>query len=203
MYLLLFCKYKLFNWQTKVPPDDPCLGSCRRDSAAVAGVYRQLYQHCGGPLVPMASVDRPARGRARDTVHIYGDTRNWARARLFRKHTYGSGLDMNVMQTNWTWVINLPAIWQLYKSTVIQLKVLPFIPPGVWIQHRLLKQAGTGLHCMDFSLHTRFNFSASPMRFLISRAYPDSIFYLVKLLHQLNYTLITVISITIIMGVVH
>jgi hypothetical protein len=43
----------------------------------VARVYRQLYRHCSEPLEHMAPVDRSAR--ARETVHIYGGTRDGAR----------------------------------------------------------------------------------------------------------------------------
>jgi (2Fe-2S) ferredoxin len=46
-----------------------------RLEVTVAGVYRQLYRHSSEPLEPMAPVDRAAWARARETVHIYGDTR--------------------------------------------------------------------------------------------------------------------------------
>jgi hypothetical protein len=56
-----------------------CLGlALQRLGVTVAGVYGQLYGHCSEPLVHMASVDRAAW--VRETVHIYGGTRDGARA---------------------------------------------------------------------------------------------------------------------------
>jgi hypothetical protein len=52
-----------------------------------AGVYRQLYRHCSESHEPMAPVDRAAWAQARETVHIYGDTRDGARA--VWTHLYG------------------------------------------------------------------------------------------------------------------
>jgi hypothetical protein len=53
----------------------------KRLGVTVAGVYRQpLYRHCSEPLEHMAPVDRAAWAKARETVHIYGDTRDGARA---------------------------------------------------------------------------------------------------------------------------
>lgn len=58
----------------------------QRLRVTAAGVNRQLYRHCSEPLEPMAQVDRAALVRARETVHIYGGTRNGARVRAVWTH---------------------------------------------------------------------------------------------------------------------
>jgi hypothetical protein len=59
----------------------------QRLGVTVAGVYRQLlYRHCSEPLEYMAPVDRGTWARARETVHIYGNTRDRARGRVVWKH---------------------------------------------------------------------------------------------------------------------
>jgi hypothetical protein len=50
----------------------------QRLGVTVASVYRRLYRHCSEPPEHMAPVDRAAR--ARETVHIYGGTRDGRRA---------------------------------------------------------------------------------------------------------------------------
>jgi hypothetical protein len=44
----------------------------------VVAVRRHFCRHCSEPLDPMASVDCDAWARARETVHIYGGTRDRA-----------------------------------------------------------------------------------------------------------------------------
>jgi hypothetical protein len=44
----------------------------------VASVYRQCYRHCSEPLEHMAPVHRALWAQARETVHIYGGTRDGA-----------------------------------------------------------------------------------------------------------------------------
>jgi hypothetical protein len=56
----------------------------QRLGVTVAGVYRQLYWHCSEPLEHKAQVNRAAWARARETVHIYGDTRDGTRAQAVR-----------------------------------------------------------------------------------------------------------------------
>jgi hypothetical protein len=63
-----------------VPYPYPYPYSCCRLGVTVAGVYRQLYRHCSEPIEHMAPADRAAW--ARETVHIYGDTRDGARTRV-------------------------------------------------------------------------------------------------------------------------
>jgi hypothetical protein len=48
----------------------------QRLRVTIASVYRQLYRHCSETLEPMAPVDLTGWARARETVHIYGDTRD-------------------------------------------------------------------------------------------------------------------------------
>jgi hypothetical protein len=58
----------------------------QRLGVTVAGVYRQLCRHCSEPLEHMAPIDCAALARARETVHIYGGTRDGARARVVLAH---------------------------------------------------------------------------------------------------------------------
>jgi hypothetical protein len=52
----------------------------------VVCVYRQLYRHCSEPLEHMAPVERTAWARARETVHIYGGTRDEVRTLVVWTH---------------------------------------------------------------------------------------------------------------------
>jgi hypothetical protein len=63
----------------------------QRLGVTVAGVYRQLlYRHCSEPLEHMTPVDRA--DRARETVHIYGGTRNGVRALVVWTHLVEVGI---------------------------------------------------------------------------------------------------------------
>jgi hypothetical protein len=59
----------------------------QRLGVTVAGVYR----HYSEPLEHMAPVDRTAWAKDRETVHIYGDTRDEARAQVVWTHLKTSG----------------------------------------------------------------------------------------------------------------
>jgi hypothetical protein len=62
--------------------------SCCRDSGWLLSVCTDSSTDTSEPLEHMAQVDRAAWVRARESVHIYGDTRDGARARVVWMHLY-------------------------------------------------------------------------------------------------------------------